>query len=155
MNATLSNHVRWLIRRDMDEVLDIEQSTFSPYWTEEDFLATLRRRDCIGMVTEQGEKIVGFMVHQLQRKTIRILNFAVHPKFRRQGVGAAMIAKLIGKLSPLLRTRIVLDVSEVNLPAQLFFRSQGFRAKSVLREYYQESGNDAYHMQYRLTKEVV
>jgi ribosomal-protein-alanine N-acetyltransferase len=44
----------------------------------------------------------------------------------------------------------VLEVRETNLPAQLFFRSLGFRATSVLKDFYRDSTEDAYLMQYVL-----
>ena len=43
----------------------------------------------------------------------------------------------------------MLEVRETNLAAQLFFRGQGFRAVSVLREFYDDTPEDAYLMQYR------
>jgi len=43
-------HIRWMIRRDMQEVLQAEQQCFDQSWTEEDFLRCLRQRNCIGMV---------------------------------------------------------------------------------------------------------
>jgi ribosomal-protein-alanine N-acetyltransferase len=61
-----------------------------------------------------------------------------------------MVAKLISKLSSHRRTRITLEVRETNLAAQLFFRTQGFRAVRVLRSYYEDSGEDAFLMQYHL-----
>src|SRR3979409_2745945 len=143
-------HIRWMIRRDMPEVLQTEQESFEYAWTEEDFLRCLRQRNCIGMVAEQGERVVGFMIYELHKSKLHILNFAVHPGFRRSGVGAQMVAKLISKLSSHRRTRITLAVRETNLAAQLFFRSQGFKAVRVLRAYYQDSGEDAFLMQYRL-----
>ena len=45
-------HIRWMIRRDMPEVLDIENQAFEFPWTEEDFIRCLRQRNCIGMVAE-------------------------------------------------------------------------------------------------------
>ena len=45
--------IRWMIRRDMPEVLDIERLSFEFAWTEEDFLCCLRQRNCIGMVAER------------------------------------------------------------------------------------------------------
>jgi ribosomal-protein-alanine N-acetyltransferase len=42
----------------------------------------------------------------------------------------------------------VLEVRETNLPAQLFFRSLGFRAISVLKDFYQDTTEDAYLMHY-------
>jgi ribosomal-protein-alanine N-acetyltransferase len=141
-------HIRWMIRRDMPEVLQTEQDSFEYSWTEEDFLRCLRQRNCIGMVAEQGEKVVGFMIYELHKSKLHILNFAVNPACRRGGVGSQMVAKLISKLSNHRRTRITLAVRERNLPAQLFFRSQAFRAVRVLRAYYEDSGEDAFLMQY-------
>ena len=60
-----------------------------------------------------------------------------------------MVAKLIAKLSSQRRSRIVLEVRETNLAAQLFFRSNGFRAVSVLRVFYDDTPEDAYLMQFR------
>ena len=141
-------HIRWMIRRDMPEVLQTEQESFEYAWTEEDFLRCLRQRNCIGMVAEQGEKVVGFMIYELHKAKLHILNFAVHPSSRRKGVGAQMVAKLISKLSSHRRTRITLAVRETNLPAQLFFRAQEFKAVRVLRGYYEDTGEDAFLMHY-------
>ncbi len=147
-------HIRWMIRRDMPDVLHTEQESFEYPWSEEDFLRCLRQRNCIGMVAEQGERVVGFMIYELHKNKLHILNFAVHPGYRRLGVGAQMVAKLIGKLSSHRRTRITLEVRETNLTAQLFFRNQGFKAVRVLRSFYEDSGEDAYLLQYRLTEDV-
>lgn len=143
-------HIRWMIRRDMPEVLQTEQESFDYSWTEEDFLRCLRQRNCIGMVAEHQEKVVGFMIYELHKNKLHILNFAVSPTVRRQGTGAQMVQKLIGKLSSHRRTRITLAVRETNLAAQLFFRSQEFKATRVLRGYYEDSGEDAFLMQYCL-----
>src|SRR6058998_3577951 len=147
-------HIRWMIRRDMPEVLQIETQSFEFAWTEEDFLRCLRQRNCIGMVAEHGEKVVGFMIYELHKAKLHILNFAVHPGWRRAGVGAQMVAKLISKLSSHRRTRISLEVRETNLTAQLFFRKQDFKAVRVLRAFYEDSGEDAFLMQYRLTDDT-
>ena len=121
-------HIRWMIRRDMPDVLRTETESFDYAWTEEDFLRCLRQRNCIGMVAEHNDRVVGFMIYELHKNKLHILNFAVHPGYRRFGVGAQMVAKLISKLSSHRRTRITLEVRETNLGAQLFFRSQGFLA---------------------------
>ncbi len=142
-------HIRWMIRRDMPAVLDIESQSFEFPWSEEEFVRCLRQRNCIGMVAECDERVVGFMIYELHKNRLHILNFAVDPAARRSGVGRAMTDKLIGKLSHDRRNRIMLEVRETNLEAQLFFRSLGFRAISVLREFYDDSPEDAYLMQLR------
>lgn len=144
----LRTHIRWMIRRDMEEVLRIERASFEFPWFEEDFVRCLRQRNCIGMVAENGEQIVGFMIYELHKTRLHIMNFAVAPEARRQGVGVQMVQKLVGKLSSQRRTRITLEVRETNTHAQYFFRSCGFRATAVLRSFYDDSPEDAYLMQF-------
>ena len=146
--AQVRVHIRWMIRRDMPEVLAIEHAGFEYPWCEEEFLRVLRQRNCIGMVAELGERVVGFMIYELHKSKLNILDFAVHPEFRRQGVAGQMVEKLVGKLSSHRRTRIVLHVRETNLPAQVFFRGQGFKASEVVREHFQDTNEDAYLMNY-------
>ena len=143
-------HIRWMVRRDMAEILAIEGESFEFLWLEEDFIRCLRQRNCIGMVAEHDERVVGFMIYELNKTRIHVLNFAAAAEYRRRGVGSQMVAKLIGKLSACRRTRISLETRESNLPAQLFFRSQGFTAGRVLRDFYDDTDEDAYHMIYRL-----
>ncbi|REJ67419.1 MAG: ribosomal-protein-alanine N-acetyltransferase [Planctomycetota bacterium] len=142
-----------MIRRDMSEVLQIENRCFEFPWFEEDFIRCLRQRNCIGMVAEHEDRVVGFMIYELHKTRLHILNFAVHPDVQRMGVGSQMIAKLVSKLSFQRRTRVLLEVRETNLDAQLFFRNNGFRATSVLREYYDDTPEDAYVMEYRYQPE--
>lgn len=145
----LGVHIRWMIRRDMTEVLDIEAEGFEFPWSEDDFIRCLRQRNCIGMVAEQDDCLLGFMIYELHKTRLHILNFAVAGDATRRHVGRQMVEKLISKLSSQRRTRITLEVRETNLPAQLFFRDCGFRAVSVLRDYYDDTTEDAYLMQYR------
>lgn len=149
MSDKISVHIRWVIRRDMPAVLDIESQSFEFPWSEEEFIRCLRQINCIGMVAEKDDAVVGFMIYELHKSRLHILNFATHEKFRRMGVGTAMLAKLAGKLSYERRNRIMLEVRETNLQAQMFFKSQGFRAISVLRDFYQDTTEDAYLMQFR------
>lgn len=147
--------IRWLIRRDMDEVLTIERSSFQFAWTEEEFLCCLRQRNCIGTVAELDHKIVGFMIYELHKSMLRILNFAVAGDYRRCGIGQQMVQRLIDKLSQQRRREIVLEVRETNVPAQLFFSGCGFRAVTVLRNHYDDTCEDAYYMRYCLTDDSV
>lgn len=143
-------HIRWMIRRDMPEVLQAERQSFEYAWTEDDFLRCLRQRNCIGMVAEHDDRIVGFMIYELHKNRLHVLNFAVAPAYRRCGIGAQMVSKLIGKLSSHRRSKITLAVRERNLAAQVFFRAQDFKATRVLRNYYEDSGEDAFQMEYRV-----
>lgn len=142
-------HTRWMIRRDMPEVVAIEAATPLP-WSEEDYLRVLRVRNCIGMVAEgHRERIVGQMVYELRKYELAVLRFTVHPGLHRCGIASQMLAKLVGKLSTHRRRRIVANVREDALPAQLCLRSNGFRAVNVLRGH-EEDGATVYRMVYTL-----
>lgn len=148
-------HIRWMIRRDMAEIIDIERVAFEFPWSEEEFIRCLRQRNCIGMVAEVDDRIVGYMIYESHKNRLHVLNFAVATSSRRSGIGRQMIETLSRKLSAGAgrRNRILLECRERNLTAQLFFRSCGFRAVSVLRDFYDDTCEDAIVMQYRLKAE--
>ena len=133
----------------MPQVLEIENDCFEFPWDEDHFIQCLRQRNCIGMVAEINDVVVGFMVYELHKNRLHILNFAVSSFHRHLGIGRDMVGKLVSKLTYERRNRIMLEVRETNLQAQSFFKEQGFRAISVLRDFYDDTTEDAYLMQYR------
>ena len=136
-------HIRWMIRRDMPEVLGIEDESFEFPWLAEDFICCMRQRNCVVNVVEHEDQIVGYMVYEPHKDRIHLLNLAVAPSHRRRGIGRQMIAKVAGKLSPNRRRLLVLETCETNLDAQLFFRANRFRAIAVVRGFY-DNGETAY-----------
>lgn len=144
----LKVHIRWLIRRDLPEVLAIEEASFAAPATEEDFLRWQRQRNCIGMVAESlepgsAEAIVGYMIYELHKHDLVLVNFAVHPAHRRRRVGWQMARRLQAKLSFNRRRCITAIVRESNLPALLFGRTVGFKAVGLERGGYDDTGEDA------------
>lgn len=148
--SRINTQIRWLIRRDMPEVLEIERAAFEFPWLEEDFLCCLRQRNCIGMVAEYNHQIVGFMVYELHREKLHILNFAVDPACYGHDIGTQLVEKLVDKLSQQRRQELVLEVRESNLAAQLFFRRMGFKAVLVLRNHYDDTDEAAYVMRWSI-----
>ena len=152
----LPPQMRWLIRRDMPEVMEIENRSYEFPWTEEEFLACLRQKNCIGTVYESSQGYIdGFMVYELHKFTLRLLNLAVAPEVRQTGVGRSMVQRLIDKLSQQKRRFIEAEVRETNLKAQLFFSGAGFKAVQVLRRHYDETNEDAYLFRYSLPGETL
>lgn len=142
--------VRWMIRRDMPEVLDIEKDN-DRGWVETDFLRALKQRNCIGMVCESKPsrhnwaRILGFMIYELFKDRVEVIKFAVHPNERRKGVGKALCDKLKSKLSSHRRVRLVIEVPDNALDAHLFFKAQGFEATRIVPG----DDYDLYRMVYR------
>lgn len=152
---TMHTHIRWMIRRDMPEVLEIEELAFgADAWIEDDFLRVLRQRNCVGMVLELGEKVVAFTFYELHKTTLELLRVVVHVKHQRRRLGRQMMEKMASKLSTDRRTRVQMTLRESNVEGQLFLRACGFRAIKVLRGHYDDTGEDGYLMDYKLGRVV-
>jgi len=119
-------HIRWMIRRDMVEVLDIENLTEGQRWNEEKILFYLRNRNVIGMVAEIKKQVVGYFIYELHKDSLHLVRFIVHPDHRRRSLFTQMIDKLKGKLSPYHRLQVVSIVSQDNLSAHLALKANGF-----------------------------
>lgn len=144
MATLMSPYVRWLIRRDLLEVMAIDFLSFHQHWGEDDFLQHLRQRNIIGQVAEgpgyEGD-VVAFMVYALRKDSVQVLRAAVHPEYRRQGYGRALLANLTSRLSS-RRTQVFIDVPDDMLWAHLWLRACGWRAAPLL-------GQDMYRFTYR------
>lgn len=141
--------IRWLLHRDFDAVLEIERQCFQWPWDKAEMVRWLCNTNVIGMVSLSGETVVSFMVYELCKHRLNLVNFAVHEDWRFKGVGRAMVKKLVTKLSKDRRSRITLEIRETNLDAQLFFRAMGFKCVSTIRGFYEDTDEDAFAFSYR------
>jgi [ribosomal protein S18]-alanine N-acetyltransferase len=102
-------HTRWMIRRDLPDVLALDGLKGGTPWGEEGFLAILRQRNCIGFVAEAGLTVAGYIVYELHKRHLGISRIG-------GGIPAMTILarKLVGKLSTHRRTRLVADIDEAD-----------------------------------------
>jgi [ribosomal protein S18]-alanine N-acetyltransferase len=156
MNAVMNNcQIRWMIRRDTERVMEIENERPHP-WDIETLIDCLRSRECIGMVAEQTvsskhysqDLICGFMVYELRPRRIQLLKLGVADDFRLGGIGRAMLEKLKTKLEDRRRCELRAFVRETNLDGQLFLRSCGMKATRIVEDLY-DTGEHAYDFVYR------
>jgi len=150
MNQMVMVDIRFLIRRDMPEVLEIEQQ-FSDPWTEDDFTASLMIRNVIGVVAEAKGLVLGYMIYELHKREFRVVSIAVYPQMHRLGIATQLIDKLAGKLNENAREKILLTVRESNLAGQLFFKRMGFRCVAITHGDYDDTNDAAYHFEYLIT----
>lgn len=139
--------IRWLIRGDMDSILKIETENFSNPWTSSDFSSMLRERNCIGLVAEVEEELLGYAIYLLQRGYLEILNIAVKKGFQNLGVGTAILNKAKSKLTG-DRRRIKVAIRESNLVALNWFKKRGFFAYNLVPNYWADCDEDAIVMEY-------
>lgn len=153
--------IRWMIRKDMPEVLRIEEESFDHPWSEQTILDVLRQRNCIAMLIQHKDEttghneIAGFMIYELHKTRLHLLDLAIARKHRRKGLGTQLMQKLVGKLSAVRRSSLVVEVCERNMTAQMFFRELGFKAVRVIRGHYEITNEDAYQFVWRIPVEAL
>lgn len=141
--------VRQIRRDDIAVIEEIERNSFEFAWTIREFQQVLGTPSCDGAVAVLNGRIVAYIIIERGRGYVDILNLAVVEEFRRIGVGTALIEKTIETITPFAHS-IDLTVRERNVEAQQFFRSQGFRATAILRNFYDNMPEDAYIMERKL-----
>jgi ribosomal-protein-alanine N-acetyltransferase len=112
---------------DMPAVLNIERKLGPGGWTEADF----RRHPA--MVAELGDAVVGYFAYRMRQRSVEVLRLAVHPAYRREGVGSALVAKLCGRLSHHRRPRLEVLCRETDAGTIAFLKDRGFQATGVDR----------------------
>jgi ribosomal-protein-alanine N-acetyltransferase len=136
MDATAVDvNVRWMIRRDLVEVCWIEDRSFPEPWSEQDFAKCLRLRSVIGMVAESGGQVVGYMLYELNRRSVEILSCGVHPHYRRRGVGRKLIWSVKKRLTE-KRRWVETTIEERNLDGQLWLKGCGFDCVEILTQFF-------------------
>lgn len=136
---------RWMIRHDLPECLAIEHASFPVPWERSDFIRGLQRRDCISLVAEDVHaRVIGYVVYGLDTRTVTLTNLAVHPCYRRRGVGSALMSRVDRAMQPRGRRQIECEVVETNMEAIHFLRALGYRATGVV--WGRDGERDAYRM---------
>ncbi|HKQ88419.1 MAG TPA: GNAT family N-acetyltransferase, partial [Candidatus Acidoferrales bacterium] len=128
--------MRAMERRDVDAVVAI-QST-SPeiaQWTVADY-DLAHRPSTFGWVAEDGERIGGFLVAREVVDEIEILNIAVLPKLRRQGIGSELLSKALKEASVRGAMHAYLEVRASNSPAIEFYKRHDFSVLDRRVRYY-------------------
>ena len=92
-----------------------------------------------------GIRVAGFLVSRtLAEGETELLNLAVAPEFRRQGVARKLVESLLAGL----RGVVYLEVRESNLAARKFYNRMGFQEVSSRIGYYQEPPEAAIVMKF-------
>ena len=131
--------------RQIDDVLTIEESSFTNPWTREMYQAELDNRGvsyCYAAKDDEGT-IVGFCSFWRVVDELHINNLAVTPSRRRSGVATALLRRVLSEGIALGATRATLEVRRSNEAARLLYERFGFAVTSVRRAYYTKPVEDA------------
>lgn len=103
------------------------------------------------LVAVMNEKVVGYILFIEIGERGRILSFAVHPKYRRRGIGTMLLKKTLEVMRESGLKSAILEVRRSNLVAQKLYRKFGFEVIGEIPKYYKD-GEDALLMEKVLMK---
>ncbi|WP_019222218.1 ribosomal protein S18-alanine N-acetyltransferase [Bartonella rattaustraliani] len=137
---------------DSDSLCHIHQHCFTPAWEKhafDDFLTDLSIFGYKASLCEKADKILGFCLCRLVLDEAEIITIAVHPHFRRQGIGFLLLDSTLRHLHHEHAIKLFLEVEETNLSALKLYQSFKFQKIAKRIAYYQakNSRTDAILMQ--------
>lgn len=136
--------IRPLTRRDIKEVMDIEQVSFPDPWQEAMFYSELNNRKISRFYVAMIDgRLVGYIGMWIIQDEAHILNLAIHPDYRRQGIGSRLLETLFEKARKKGVKRVTLEVRASNTTAQQFYKRFGIQEIAIRKRYYRDTHEDA------------
>jgi ribosomal-protein-alanine N-acetyltransferase len=129
---------------DLDGVMAIEEVSFPTPWSRAMFLEDFPRDFSDALVAAGAEdEVLGYAVCWTIAGESHLLNIAVHPARRGQGIGRALLSECIRRAARAGAALIFLEVRAGNEAAERLYRSMGFVFRGVRKGYYTDTGEDA------------
>ena len=136
---------------DLLEVVEIEEQSGLSRWGWAAYYAELQganrelmliARPASALIVEPGP-IAGYIVARETAGELHINNVAVRAEFRRRGIGAALLGRILHEARRRKANAAFLEVRSANIAAQALYEKNGFRAIARRANYYSEPREDA------------
>jgi len=128
---------------DAPALVAIERRCFGDPWSEASFRDALRASWTFGLVAEHADGVIGYLIAREAAGTGEILNLAVDPPWRRQGIAQALLQAGLAALRRRGTGEVYLEVRVSNDAAQALYRQADFTAVGRRRGYYRNPVEDA------------
>lgn len=138
--------IRQMTLADLDQVMEIEPVAFgSHHWSRQSFINEINNQSSkyFAAVDCATGLLCGYSGFWLIGEEAHITTLAVHPDYRRCGIGERLLINDIEAALNLSATWILLEVRASNDSAQNLYHKYGFRSMGVRRRYYQDNDEDA------------
>jgi ribosomal-protein-alanine N-acetyltransferase len=133
-----------MLPSDLDEVLGIEEASFSVPWSRESFLFEIQANPYArNLVMRHGGRIVAFACAWVVDDELKINNIAVLPGERRKGYGEAMLRHVLDYGRSSACTEATLEVRPSNRAARALYETHGFEQVGRRKGYYRDTHEDA------------
>jgi [ribosomal protein S18]-alanine N-acetyltransferase len=154
MEPTGRIEIRRMTEEDLDGVMEVERQSFQTPWSrglfERELLLSYAHAFVAVEVPAGG--VVGYLCFWLVEGETHILNLAVHPERRRQGIAFRLLRYGLDYSRHKGAKEITLEVRRSNYKAIALYRGFHFQPEGIRRRYYSDSGEDAIIMTLHLAE---
>ena len=130
-----SNHVA--------QIAELERLCFSAPWSENAVRGELTNPLSLWVVAVDGQKVAGYVGSQSVMGEADMMNLAVAPEFRRNGIGRQLVERLITQLRNNGVSSLTLEVRASNDAARNLYENLGFAQVGRRPNYYSNPKEDA------------
>jgi ribosomal-protein-alanine N-acetyltransferase len=114
--------------------------SFDNSWSAADITGLMSAMGGFALLAEDEDGPIGFILGRAIGGEAEILTLMVAPDRRRDGVGEALVAALVGQAGALGAAAVYLEVAEDNEAARALYRKAGFERAGLRRGYYARGG---------------
>ena len=125
------------------QVAALERLCFSDPWSERSIASELDNKLALWLVAADGERVVGYVGSQTVLPETDMMNVAVSPERRREGIAEALVDALVSELKNIGSTSLTLEVRASNMPAIGLYEKMGFLEAGRRKNYYRNPREDA------------
>jgi ribosomal-protein-alanine N-acetyltransferase len=137
----MTTTIRPLGYSDLPQVIAIERRSFPAPWSLAMFVLELSKPSGICLAAADEQALVGYLVCSRYDQVWHLMNIAVEPAARRQGLASTLLEEMLERAGH--DEPITLEVRASNAPAIALYEQFGFRAAGTRRRYYADTGEDA------------
>ena len=125
------------------QIAQLEKVCFSDPWSEKSIASELDNPLAFWLVALEGQTVAGYIGSQTVMDETDMMNVAVHPEFRRKGIGQALINTLVEHLQKAGSRCLTLEVRASNAAAIALYAKLGFSEVGRRKNYYRNPREDA------------
>ena len=134
--------IRTLGYPDLPQVIAIERRAFTAPWSLAMFVLEISKPSSLCLAaTDDAGTLLGYLVCARYDTVWHLMNIAVDPDLRRQGIGRMLVGQMIARAGA--DQEYTLEVRTSNMPAIALYEDFGFRSAGTRPRYYQDNGEDA------------
>lgn len=127
----------------VEAIAEIEKLCFSDPWSVRSIAYELESPWSRWLVALEGEQVAGYVGSQLVPPEADVMNLAVHPNWRGQGIGRALMEAMLAQLRSEGIEELALEVRESNNVAISLYTALGFTLAGKRQRYYVNPTEDA------------